>query len=143
MTHACARIKHVWVYGAVHRCARATYATAEDHQTSNALEMESAGAAVMVREAQLSSSASSSASSSSAFKGIGGVTVVVGGGGGGGGGGASGVGGGRRVMLEDLVGSLFEDPERLSKMSAAAAAHDTPRAAEDIADDVARLARRA
>mmetsp|Transcript_14086 Transcript_14086/g.23109 ORF Transcript_14086/g.23109 Transcript_14086/m.23109 type:complete len:342 (+) Transcript_14086:502-1527(+) len=90
---------------------------AEDHQTFNALEMESAGAAVMVREAHLSSSSSSSP------------------------GGIDGVGGAHvRIVLEHLVASLLGDAGRLAAMSAAAAAHDTPQAAEDIANDVARLA---
>ena len=47
----------------------------------------------------------------------------------------------RGVRLEDVVGGLMRDRERLAAMAAAAAACDTPRAAENIADDIARLAR--
>jgi hypothetical protein len=117
---------------------------AEDHQTFNALEMESVGAAVMVREVHLASSSSSSSGGGGGGGSDGGSAGGSDGGGiGSGGGGGSSVGGARRVVLHELVGSLFRDPERLAAMSAACAAHDTPRAAEDIAADVARLARRA
>ena len=104
---------------------------AEDHQTFNAMEMERAGAAVMVPEARLSTCAETM------------TTTKTGGKGGGGG------GGGGDVKLEELVASLLADPadgrgrRRLATMSAAAATRDTPRAAEDIAEDVARVALRA
>ena len=96
---------------------------AEDHQTFNAMEMERAGASVMVREAQL-------------------LRRRYGGGGGGGGGGESITRGGD-VKLDELVSSMFADPNRLEAMSKAAAARDTPTAAEDIAEDVVRVALRA
>ena len=44
--------------------------------------------------------------------------------------------------LYTMVTTLLTDPDRLTQMSSAAAAKDTPNAAEEIAEDVARLAKR-
>jgi len=45
------------------------------------------------------------------------------------------------AVLRELVEAMLGDPVRLAAMAAAAAAADTPRAAEHIAEDIAKLAR--
>jgi len=44
--------------------------------------------------------------------------------------------------LTRLVSDLVRDPPKMRAMAAAAAAADTPRAAEEIAEDIARVAAR-
>ena len=82
---------------------------AEDHQTANAREMERAGAATMISEAELPR------------------------------------GDGDEETIERLVRTVWEvvgDDARLRAMANAAATRDAPDAAEEIAREVARVARR-
>ena len=88
---------------------------AEDHQTKNARALAQAGCAAVVPERDLFVDGSPAGDTDPE-------------------GGAS--------TLTRLVSDLLRDPERLRAMAAAAAAADTPRAAEEIAEDIARVAAR-
>ena len=90
---------------------------AEDHQTENALALADAGCAAVLPEREMASREFQDGEDGTARPE-----------------GAS--------TLARLVSDLLRDPERMRAMAAAAAAADTPRAAEEIAKDVARVARR-
>ena len=90
---------------------------AEDHQTENALALADAGCAAVLPEREMASREFEDGEDGTARPE-----------------GAS--------TLARLVSDLLRDPERMRAMAAAAAAADTPRAAEEIAKDVARVARR-
>lgn len=87
---------------------------AEDHQTKNALALKNAGCAATLPERALEPGGDGEEAARE--------------------GGAS--------TLARLVSDLLRDPERMRAMAAAAAKADKPRAAEEIARDVARAARR-
>ena len=86
----------------------------EDHQTKNALALKNAGCAATLPERALEPGGDGEEAARE--------------------GGAS--------TLARLVSDLLRDPERMRAMAAAAAKADKPRAAEEIARDVARAARR-
>jgi UDP-N-acetylglucosamine--N-acetylmuramyl-(pentapeptide) pyrophosphoryl-undecaprenol N-acetylglucosamine transferase len=86
---------------------------AEDHQTKNANALAQFGCAAVLPEHELFVDGSGDTDPE---------------------GGAS--------TLTRLVSDLLRDPERMRAMAAAAAAADTPRAAEEIAEDIARVAAR-
>ena len=90
---------------------------AEDHQTENALALADAGCAAVLPEREMASRE---------FRDGGDGTARPEG----------------ASTLARLVSDLLRDPERMRAMAAAAAAADTPHAAEEIAKDVARVARR-
>ena len=90
---------------------------AEDHQTENALALADAGCAAVLPEREMASREFQDGGDGTARPE-----------------GAS--------TLARLVSDLLRDPERMRAMAAAAVAVDTPRAAEEIANDVARVARR-
>jgi UDP-N-acetylglucosamine--N-acetylmuramyl-(pentapeptide) pyrophosphoryl-undecaprenol N-acetylglucosamine transferase len=90
---------------------------AEDHQTKNANALAQFGCAAVLPEHELFVDGSRSRSGDTDPEG-----------------GAS--------TLTRLVSDLLMDPEKMRAMAAAAAAADTPRAAEEIAEDIARVAAR-
>lgn len=90
---------------------------AEDHQTKNANALARAGCAAVLPEHELFVDGSRSRSGDTDPEG-----------------GAS--------TLTRLVSDLLLHPEKMRAMAAAAAAADTPRAAEEIAEDIARVAAR-
>jgi UDP-N-acetylglucosamine--N-acetylmuramyl-(pentapeptide) pyrophosphoryl-undecaprenol N-acetylglucosamine transferase len=90
---------------------------AEDHQTKNANALAQFGCAAVLPEHKLFVDGSRSRSGDTDPEG-----------------GAS--------TLTRLVSDLLMDPEKMRAMAAAAAAADTPRAAEEIAEDIARVAAR-
>ena len=94
---------------------------AEDHQTKNARALSQAGCAAVVPERDLFVDGSPSGESGDTEP-------------------AEPAGG--ASTLTRFVSDLLRDPERLRAMAAAAAAADTPRAAEEIAEDIARVATR-
>ena len=91
---------------------------AEDHQTENALALADAGCAAVLPEREMASRVPRRRDGTARPEPPGAST------------------------LARLVSDLLRDPERMRAMAAAAAAADTPRAAEEIAKDVARVARR-
>jgi|TARA_B110000967_G_scaffold204428_1_gene246886 UDP-N-acetylglucosamine:LPS N-acetylglucosamine transferase len=85
---------------------------AEDHQTKNALSLKESGCAEVLAECDLGWSKLSSYLDGQKGQDI----------------------------LAEMVSGLLRDPERLARMSAAAATSDTPHSATEIARDVAAAA---